>query len=51
VFGQSQIHVSEAAACREQRALVEAGASEPSAEGRIIGGLVAPMVPNGATSS
>ena len=50
VFGQSQIHVSEASAVVENHVpLVEAGAAEPSAEGRIIGGLVAPMVPDGAT--
>jgi itaconate CoA-transferase len=50
VFGQSHIHVSEASALVENHVpLVEAGASEPSAEGRIIGGLVAPMVPDGAT--
>jgi len=50
VFGQSQIHVSEAASIVENHVpLIEAGASEPSAEGRIIGSLVAPMVPDGAT--
>jgi itaconate CoA-transferase len=50
VFGQSQIHVSEVAAIIENDVpLIEAGASEASAEGRAIGGLVAPMVPDGAT--
>jgi itaconate CoA-transferase len=50
VFGQSQIHVSEVAAIVENDVpLIEAGASEPSPEGRVIGGLVAPMVPDGAT--
>jgi len=50
VFGQSQIHVSEVAAVVENHVpLIEAGAAEPSAEGRTIGGLVAPMVPDGAT--
>jgi itaconate CoA-transferase len=50
VFGQSQVHASEASAVIENHVpLIEAGASEPSAEGRDIGGLVAPMVPNGAT--
>jgi itaconate CoA-transferase len=50
VFGQSHVHVSEVAAVVENHVpLIEAGAAEPSAEGRIIGGLVAPMVPNGAT--
>ncbi|WP_267306596.1 acetyl-CoA hydrolase/transferase family protein [Mycobacterium barrassiae] len=50
VFGQSQIHVSEVTAIVENHVpLIEAGASEPSPEGRVIGGLVAPMVPDGAT--
>lgn len=50
VFGQSQIHVSEVAAIVENHVpLIEAGVAEPSAEGRAIGSLVAPMVPNGAT--
>ena len=50
VFGQSQIHVSEVAAIVENHVpLIEAGVAEPSAEGRAIGALVAPMVPNGAT--
>ncbi len=50
VFGQSQIHVGEVAAIVENHVpLIEAGAAEPSPEGRVIGGLVAPMVPNGAT--
>jgi itaconate CoA-transferase len=50
VFGQSQIHVTEAAAIVENHVpVVEAGAPESSAEGEVIGRLVAPMVPNGAT--
>lgn len=50
VFGQSHIHVAEVAAIVENHVpLIEAGAADPSAEGRIIGSLVAPMVPNGAT--
>ncbi len=50
VFGQSHVHISEVAAVVENHVpLIEAGAAEPSAEGRVIGGLVAPMVPNGAT--
>jgi itaconate CoA-transferase len=50
VFGQSQIHVSEAAAIVENHVpLVEAGAAEASAEGKTIGSLIAPLVPNGAT--
>ena len=50
VFGQSQIHVSEVAAIVENHVpLIEAGVAEPSPEGRAIGALVAPMVPNGAT--
>ena len=50
VFGQSQIHVSEVAVIVENDVpLIEAGAAEPSAEGRAIGSLVAPMVPDGAT--
>ncbi len=50
VFGQSHIHVGEVAAIVENHVpLIEAGAADPSAEGRIIGSLVAPMVPNGAT--
>jgi itaconate CoA-transferase len=50
VFGQSQIHVSEVSAIVENHVpLLEAGAAEPSTEGRIIGSLVAPMVPDGAT--
>lgn len=50
VFGQSSVHISEVSAVVENHIpLIEAGAAEPSAEGRIIGGLVAPMVPNGAT--
>lgn len=50
VFGQSHVHVSEVSAVVENHVpLIEAGAAEPSPEGRIIGGLVAPMVPNGAT--
>jgi itaconate CoA-transferase len=50
VFGQSQIHVHEVAAIVENHVpLVEAGAAQPSAEGKTIGGLIAPLVPNGAT--
>lgn len=50
VFGQSQIHVNEVSAIVENHVpLIEAGFVEPSAEGRVIGNLVAPMVPNGAT--
>jgi itaconate CoA-transferase len=50
VFGQSQIHISEVANIVENDLpLIEAGAAEPSPEGRIIGSLIAPMVPNGAT--
>lgn len=50
VFGQSHVHISEVSAVVENHVpLIEAGAAEPSPEGRIIGGLVAPMVPNGAT--
>ncbi len=50
VFGQSQIHISEVTTIVENDApLIEAGAAEPSPEGRIIGSLIAPMVPNGAT--
>jgi len=50
VFGQSQIHVSEVAAIVENHVpLIEAGAGEPSPEGRAIGAMVAPMVPDGAT--
>lgn len=50
VFGQSQIHVSEVAAIVEHHVpLIEGGAVEPSAAGRAIGELVAPMVPDGAT--
>lgn len=50
VFGQSQIHVGEVTSIVENDVpLIEAGAVEPSAEGRTIGSLVAPMVPDGAT--
>ncbi|WP_421840842.1 acetyl-CoA hydrolase/transferase family protein [Mycobacterium sp.] len=50
VFGQSTIHVSEVSAIVENHvSLIEVGASEPSSEGRAIGALVAPMVPDGAT--
>ncbi len=50
VFGQSQIHVSEVAAIVENNVpLIEAGVAEANAEGRAIGALVAPLVPNGAT--
>lgn len=50
VFGQSQIHVSEVSAIVENHVpLIEAGASEPSPAAHVIGGLVAPMVPDGAT--
>jgi hypothetical protein len=50
VFGQSQIHVNEVSALVENHVpLIEAGVAEPSAEGRAIGNLLAPMVPDGAT--
>lgn len=50
VFGQSQIHVSEVSAIVENDVpLMEGGTAESSPEGRTIGDLVAPMVPDGAT--
>lgn len=50
VFGRSGIHISEVSAVVENHVpLIEGGASDPSPEGRAIGELVAPMVPDGAT--
>ncbi|MGH0001605.1 acetyl-CoA hydrolase/transferase family protein [Pseudovibrio ascidiaceicola] len=50
VFGQSQIHVSEVDAIVENTVpLIEVADSPPSEEGRAIGAIVAPHVPNGAT--
>jgi itaconate CoA-transferase len=50
VFGQSQIHVSEVDAIVEHDSPIpEAPVVEPSAEARVIGEHVAPLVPNGAT--
>lgn len=50
VFGQSLIHVGEVSAVVENHVpLIEAGLADVTPEGRVIGGIVAPMVPNGAT--
>jgi itaconate CoA-transferase len=50
VFGQSQIHLDEIDAIVEHDApLLAAEPVQPSAVGRAIGALIAPMVPNGAT--
>ncbi|WP_298366336.1 acetyl-CoA hydrolase/transferase C-terminal domain-containing protein [uncultured Bradyrhizobium sp.] len=50
IFGQSSIHVSEVSAIIENHLpLIEAGVAEATPEGKAIGDLVAPMVPNGAT--
>jgi itaconate CoA-transferase len=50
VFGQSQIHVREVTAVVESDLPIPTSpSSEPSAEARTIGKLIAPMVPNGAT--
>jgi itaconate CoA-transferase len=50
VFGQSQIHVREVTAVVESDLPIPTSpSSEPSAEARTIGKLIAPLVPNGAT--
>lgn len=50
VFGQSQIHVSDVSAIVENDVpLLEGGTAPASAEGRAIGDIIAPMVPDGAT--
>lgn len=50
VFGQSHLHVSEVSAIVENHVpLLEGGLAEYSEDARAIGGLVAPMVPDGAT--
>jgi itaconate CoA-transferase len=50
VFGQSQIHVSEVSAIVENHVpLIEGGVAEVSPAGAVIGDIVAPMVPDGAT--
>ncbi|CDZ77230.1 Succinyl-CoA:coenzyme A transferase [Legionella massiliensis] len=50
VFGQSQIHVSQAAAIVENTApLIEFPSASPSEKDIKIGKLVAPLVPDGAT--
>jgi itaconate CoA-transferase len=50
VFGQSQIHISEVSAIVENDVpLMEGGTAPASAEGRAIGEIIAPMVPDGAT--
>lgn len=50
VFGQAQLHVDEVDGIVENTIpLMEAGAAEPSEQGRIIGAQIAPHVPNGAT--
>lgn len=50
VFGNSFIHVSEVASIVENHVpLIEAGTAEASLEGKAIGKLIAPLVPNGAT--
>lgn len=50
VFGQSHLHVSEVSAIVENHVpLLEGGLAKRTDTARVIGGLVAPMVPDGAT--